>query len=185
MKTCKKCEIEKPIEDFYFYKSKKFRDGLCRACRNQFNKNWRRQKSSSIFYKREELLKQDKNVCHVCEKVKPLQAFSKSKHVTTGYHNTCKSCKSLADKNTKLKACYGISLDHYNQMLASQKGVCKICMSKLTGTKNVCVDHDHKTQLIRGLLCNRCNRGLGLFQDDVKILLSAAKYLKTASPLDK
>ena len=41
-----------------------------------------------------------------------------------------------------------------------------------------CVDHDHKTNKIRGLLCNSCNRGLGYFRDDIRMVRKAAKYLE-------
>ncbi len=42
----------------------------------------------------------------------------------------------------------------------------------------LCIDHDHKTHKIRNLLCNNCNTGLGLFNDDILVLSSAIDYLK-------
>jgi hypothetical protein len=73
---------------------------------------------------------------------------------------------------------YGISLIDYENMFAYQNGKCKICKidsSKLT--KILVIDHCHKTGRVRGLLCDRCNVGLGSFKDDSMLLRSAASYL--------
>ena len=186
MKTCKKCCIEKPKDEFYFYKTKNFTDGLCKICRNQSNKNWRRKNLKGIkLYQRENLIANGFNVCHVCEIVKPLNAFVKSNHVNTGYHNTCKSCKSISDKNTKLKSNYGINLDDYNLLLLNQGNMCKICKVSFEADLEPCVDHCHTTGHIRGLLCQSCNRGIGLLKDNIQVLYSAIRYLKNASPINK
>ena len=68
----------------------------------------------------------------------------------------------------------------YDSMLESQNGVCKICNSSETGRGDqwFVVDHCHKTNKIRGLLCNTCNRALGLFKDDISYLEQAIHYLK-------
>ena len=66
----------------------------------------------------------------------------------------------------------------YAYMLGDQKGVCKICKKVCTSGRALAIDHDHKTGLVRGLLCGKCNRGLGLFDDNVNLLLKAANYLK-------
>ena len=64
-------------------------------------------------------------------------------------------------------------------MFKEQNGVCAICGSPEVSDRNsnLCVDHDHETGKIRGLLCNKCNRGLGYFLDNPKILKNALKYL--------
>lgn len=59
-------------------------------------------------------------------------------------------------------------------MVEAQDGICAICKTKL---KTPYVDHDHDTGLIRGILCNRCNRALGMFKDDRFMLLNAVAYL--------
>ena len=87
-------------------------------------------------------------------------------------------------KNTDLKKMYGISLDRYLEMSEEQGHKCKICGEKeKTLDKNgvprkMPVDHCHKTNKIRGLLCTACNRALGLFKDDPKILRCAARYIE-------
>jgi hypothetical protein len=78
---------------------------------------------------------------------------------------------------------YGLSLEQHTSMLKKQNGVCAICGNKEIWKdskgriKNLSIDHNHVTNEIRGLLCNRCNRLLGLINDDIKILKSTIKYL--------
>ena len=69
-------------------------------------------------------------------------------------------------KNDALKVYYGISLEDYNTMLQNQNYRCAICNAESPGHKHkyFCVDHDHQTNKVRGLLCHRCNRGMGFFE---------------------
>lgn len=90
--------------------------------------------------------------------------------------------KDRATKNarkSKLKKSYGITVEHYELLLAEQDWKCAICStSKPTGRWKVfAVDHDHETGLVRGLLCNECNRGMGLLKDSAALLRKAADYL--------
>ena len=81
-------------------------------------------------------------------------------------------------KNSSLKLYYGITLEEYNEMFVSQNGVCAICKeSQITG-KSLSVDHNHETSKVRGLLCNKCNTGIGLLGEKEEILLEAIKYIK-------
>jgi recombination endonuclease VII len=82
----------------------------------------------------------------------------------------------------KLKR-YSITESQYFDMLAKCEDRCMICgeAEKATdsrgNTKTLCVDHDHSTGEVRGLLCNDCNRGIGLLGDDPERLMAAARYL--------
>ena len=83
-------------------------------------------------------------------------------------------------KNTALKHKFDITLDEYNVLLNKQKHRCAICKSFDVGRKDAKyfhVDHDHITGKVRGLLCNKCNTALGLFNEDVTALKRAIKYL--------
>ena len=68
---------------------------------------------------------------------------------------------------------YGLTIQQYNRIWWRQKGKCAVCGKK----KRLVVDHNHKTNKVRGLLCNKCNSGLGLFDDSTKKLSQAIKYL--------
>lgn len=63
-----------------------------------------------------------------------------------------------------LKKRYGITVEQYDLLLKSQKGVCAICGGNNLDEKRLSVDHDHNTGEVRGLLCNTCNRKLGWFE---------------------
>lgn len=83
-------------------------------------------------------------------------------------------------KDYKLRKKYGITLEEYNKILNQQNSKCSICGTHQDDlTKNLVVDHDHCTGKIRGLLCDKCNRGLGHFNDDIKLLRKAVNYLVT------
>lgn len=76
---------------------------------------------------------------------------------------------------------YGISVDEHQQMLAKQEGLCAICRKPPAMTartsQRLHIDHDHETGKVRGLLCDRCNVGLGHFRDSSKLLAAAITYL--------
>jgi hypothetical protein len=74
-----------------------------------------------------------------------------------------------------MKQKYGISREEYERRFIQQDGKCAICRTPKAET--LCVDHCHKTEKIRGLLCRQCNRAIGLFGEDVEKLLAAVRYL--------
>lgn len=83
----------------------------------------------------------------------------------------------------------GITPEEYKKALADQGGVCAICrqpetapvgLGKHSRIKNLSIDHDHQTKVFRGLLCTRCNQGLGYFRDDPDLLVAAIRYLSSA-----
>ncbi len=78
-------------------------------------------------------------------------------------------------RNCRLKHAHGITLETYDGMVIRQNQSCLICHRK---PKQLVVDHCHKTNKIRGLLCNTCNIGLGYFEDNISTLNKAIKYLK-------
>lgn len=71
---------------------------------------------------------------------------------------------------------YGISLDDYEAMLQLQAGTCAICNTVPDGL--LVVDHCHSSGAVRALLCQSCNKGLGLFVENPELLRSAAEYLE-------
>lgn len=89
-------------------------------------------------------------------------------------------CKARRRRRVELGDKYGITLELYDQLWAEQDGRCAICPDGLLrGTdKYAAVDHNHETGAVRGLLCGRCNLGIGQFADDVRLLSSAIDYLQ-------
>ncbi len=81
-------------------------------------------------------------------------------------------------KNSQLKLKYGITLMDFIQMRHEQQGFCAICVQPFGEDEfNCCVDHDHETGVVRALLCQPCNKLLGMARDNTKTLLDAAEYL--------
>lgn len=81
----------------------------------------------------------------------------------------------------KIKKMYGIDYELYQLMNNMQDGKCAICNNPpniKTRIKRLVVDHCHDTNRIRGLLCNSCNRGIGLLRDNSNILNKAFNYIK-------
>lgn len=83
---------------------------------------------------------------------------------------------------------YDLTTDAYDTMLRGQGGVCAVCqkpeteIDRRTGAViSLSVDHDHATGAVRGLLCRRCNVGIGAFADNPVVLRSAASYLERSS----
>ena len=72
---------------------------------------------------------------------------------------------------------YGITPEVFESMFVQQGRCCAICRGTNPGPKDWALDHDHKTGRARGILCVRCNTGIGLLRDDVATLLNAIDYL--------
>jgi hypothetical protein len=90
-------------------------------------------------------------------------------------------------KKAQLKRLHGLALEEYERLLVVQNGVCAICRRPETqtnrkgGVLSLAVDHCHATDRIRGLLCARCNRMLGLAKDNPQTMRVAADYLERTS----
>ncbi|KKK52111.1 hypothetical protein LCGC14_3108200 [marine sediment metagenome] len=72
---------------------------------------------------------------------------------------------------------YGLTLDAYNALLVGQSNKCAICKSH-SPPNTFLIDHDHSSGAVRGLLCRKCNTGLGMFEDSVETLTLALKYIQ-------
>ncbi len=77
---------------------------------------------------------------------------------------------------------YGVTPERMAEMLTEQDGRCAICRTDSPGGKGDWhVDHCHATNRVRGLLCHRCNLGLGMFRDSAEFLTAAIDYLGRAN----
>lgn len=116
-----------------------------------------------------------------------MSKYPKKKEVQQKYYNKLETKQKLAEyyknnkdiwKQAQLKK-YNLSVDEYNILYEQQGGKCAICEIPAADlNKSLHVDHDHKTHVVRGLLCHHCNTGLGLFKDDLKLFEKAMQYLK-------
>ena len=82
----------------------------------------------------------------------------------------------MNQRRSTLKRRYGITSEEFDALLAAQGGGCAVCLAQ-NGSWHV--DHDHEDGHMRGILCARCNRSIGAFEDDESLLRQAAEYLAT------
>jgi|GraSoi_2013_60cm_1033757.scaffolds.fasta_scaffold11992_2 hypothetical protein len=118
--------------------------------------------------------------CSACHNFKSLDEFYNDRTRPDGKGHECKACNKVRDAqrhHSKAMKSVDISREDYHSAYTQQGGRCAICGNPPKG-KRLTVDHDHATGKFRGLLCARCNFGLGWFQDDPDRLRSAAEYLE-------
>ena len=134
------------------------------------------------------MITEEYKICIKCKRLKSDDEF----YFDKGYQRPeCKKCqdkdraihRKLIPEKTKLWAHhanikrYGISVQDYQVLLKKQNSVCSICKEVEKKKQHLSIDHSHFTQKVHGLLCDRCNRLLGLCQDNSAILIRAAEYL--------
>ncbi len=128
----------------------------------------------------------DFKVCSRCKKKKPKEEFNLCASNSIGLNSWCIKCGNIIRRNHRLQYDYNITRKQYELLLKSQNCVCAICNQPETIKRNgkiqtLSVDHNHKTNKIRGLLCQKCNISLGGFNDNLELLEAAAKYLRDHS----
>ena len=94
----------------------------------------------------------------------------KSERKFRSTHRACRKCNAFSDRARK----FGITEEQLMEYV--NHPCCDICGDDFSNSK-LCVDHDHRTGKIRGVLCNHCNTALGLFKDKIVNLSIAINYL--------
>lgn len=119
--------------------------------------------------------------CTICHKWHAMWEFHKDKNTANGRTSKCKPCRKKLDKRKKLKSRYGLTLQDFERKLAEQDNKCGCCGDEfeIDGKKSKapCVDHDHKSQQVRDILCSRCNIALGHLKDCAKRAAKLLEYL--------
>lgn len=135
----------------------------------------------------------DTKRCGRCKEYKPEAEWSPSQwgNRTGGYCRIChrtyerdwssrntaaRSAVTRRSRSARLLRQYNAYTDDLDQILRDQGGLCRSC-GESPGTASLHIDHDHLTMQFRGLLCGKCNTGLGAFKDDPERLIAAAFYL--------
>lgn len=150
MKTCLKCKQSKALGEFHKDVSEK--DGLRIYCRHCCKEMWKPYGDSNRDI---------------------VSAQGKERRLKTP-----EKLRASARRST-LKCKYGLTEEAWRALLSRQENKCGCCGESFKpGPRQVAIDHCHKTGVVRGLLCMKCNTGLGQFKDSPERLLRAVGYLK-------
>jgi len=117
--------------------------------------------------------------CTRCSEQKPatLEFFPPHNKKRNGFDSWCRACRSTYRNEINRGRFRSVMSDDQLRCLKKSTHECVIC-----GCEGpLVVDHDHKTGLVRGMLCNHCNRGLGHFRDDPMLLEFARVYLLSSA----
>ena len=162
MKICSKCKLEKSKTDFY--KKERGKDGLLSWCKECDGKK------RALYYSRNR------------ERLNKIQSDKyrndETRRLKVKQYNRKRFLSGLTKKGNhiaRLKMSYGITPEQVEELLKQQNNLCAICNNPL---EKYHIDHDHRTKKVRGILCNRCNLGLGLFKDNENNLAAAINYLR-------
>jgi hypothetical protein len=200
---CVRCKTQKSKSEFS--KDSRYLAGVSSWCKRcGLDRKIEKRKANPKNGNRREV-NDEKLLCCSCGDWKQIEHFYRSSLSSVGRSSYCKDCernkaisfrilqpeqyKAIKDrnaakrkyqqKNRTLTKNYGISLDKYMALLSSQNGGCAICHATESDCgRQLCVDHDHASKKIRGLLCGNCNRAIGYLKDSVERIQAAAEYLK-------
>jgi hypothetical protein len=165
-KTCTRCGETKAVNEFYGAAGT--RDGLrgeCKACNSAAKRQWYAENKDAVK-----------------AKVKRWQQENAERHNAAVRRRREDPAVKRRERDRHLRRKFGITVDHYDVMLALQGGVCAICRREPHPNISLHVDHDHVTGAIRSLTCFRCNQALGSFGEDAELLRAAAAYLDRHDP---
>lgn len=193
-KLCKSCNVVKPVSNYSYNKSGTKLKRHCRDCEIKAVPRYEFDGIPGL------------KLCRSCNFIKFTTAFNRNtrrtarrnKHgYTTKYSTYCTVCSRLASESRKLIwrknrtpaqiehaahhrrfKTYGLSKEAFVELFGSQGGRCAVCrVPALETVRGLYVDHCHKTDSIRGLLCHNCNTGIGQLGDDSGSVERAVKYL--------
>lgn len=170
MKICTKRGAEKDDSCFPLNGSGKLRP-QCKTCKNKYDLRYGRthvaeSKAYNAAYRK-------KNLAAIKAAKKEYYEENRAAIIQRGKEYTKRNFDKIRHAERKKK--YGLTSEQFQNMFAEQCGRCAICLTPLARPH---VDHNHATGRVRGLLCAKCNCGIGQLQDSPDLLLAAALYLE-------
>ena|ERR1035441_6471333 len=150
MKLCSKCKIEKSTNAFYAERKSGRLGSRCKECTKKAVAEWEANHPGERKRNYEQIRQYNRD------------------HYNRDYRDA-----HPPDSFQRRLRKHGLTHDEYINLVNQQNGLCAICDDALATD----IDHDHETGVVRGLLCNNCNRGLGCFRDNLIFLQSAIEYL--------
>ncbi|MEU7577584.1 endonuclease VII domain-containing protein [Streptomyces sp. NPDC041068] len=175
MKRCCRCKELVACDGFSRHSGN--RDGLqdyCKSCARAYQQQRDQKKRQERRELKTPAVPDGYKRCRGCGEVKAHREWPRNAKASDGLSARCKACKGALDRTGHLMRKYGMTEAERDEMIASQKGVCCICLA----APAVHVDHCHETGKVRGVLCFNCNSGLGLLKEDTDAMHRAAAYLE-------
>lgn len=163
-KSCIHCGVVKPIGEFGWHNvAKKQHRNFCKQCQKEWDSKYKT--SPEGKQKTTEWINRNK------DKIVAYRELYKADLNNVARHKEY-SRKAILKR-------FGITQEDYDRMFQMQEGKCKICGTQEINRdkKYFCVDHNHETGEVRGLLCHNCNVAIGLMKDSPELLNKAINYL--------
>jgi hypothetical protein len=175
MKTCTKCNKIKSHSEFH--KKSQVSDGYayhCKQCVKQYDDQEHNPKR--VFAPKE---KDGLFHCRKCEQYLEKESFTPSNM------SYCKDCFKTEVQTRNMKN-YGLTIEKFNELSGKQNHLCAICKKPEQNNRRLCIDHDHSCcpgrkscgKCVRGLICTKCNKTLGMANDNVSLLQDMIDYLQ-------
>ena len=125
-------------------------------------------------------LRADEKRCIKCGEVKGLSEYPLGRTRRDGQprYAYCKKCHSGYQREVRLRNFFLMTVEDADLVFAYQNNLCAICKRPAHGGKRLALDHRHSDGLVRGGLCNWCNRAIARFRDNIERLKAAADYLE-------
>lgn len=161
MRHCSRCDRTKPLSEFSIKKDGK-PHAWCKTCAAEHARTWYRENQQRARAARQDW-------------------YENNRERANARMREYKRERPRQYKAYRLKE-FGLTLEDFDRMLDEQGGVCAICRRPPTGqgrnAQTLHVDHCHKTNKVRGLLCGACNTALGLLQEDPTVIRRLLRYTK-------
>jgi len=160
-KNCSKCGDMKPLDEFFNNESSP--DGKysqCRKCRK------------AVYKMNQEKILEEKKSYYERNKEKKKASVKEYRKRKKAENPNWKKLKEMAYKTGKS---FEEVEQWFNKQWMKQQAQCSICGKVFSDDD--CIDHDHNTNQLRGLLCPTCNAGIGMLKDSSELCLNASKYL--------
>lgn len=172
-KKCSRCK--RTLSRDAFAGNKSSRDGrqaYCRECWSDYHRQRQLAKGKNI--RPRAAVPDGHKYCRRCGEIKPHSEGDRNSRASDGLSTRRRVCRAAEGRAGHLKRKYGMTEAERDESLASQAGVCAICLSAPAEH----VDHDHETGKVRGVLCFSCNAALGQFKDRPDVIRRAAAYVE-------
>jgi hypothetical protein len=171
-KYCCSCKIIKPKSDFSYGNFNTTNGSRCRPCATKSTNEWRTKNKEKV--KLQTKIRYDKN---------PEKGRERTRKCMEKIKKNNPEKYAVLIRKTNLQK-FGLTIEEYEEMIKNQNNLCAICNKpentihpQTKNIKRLAIDHCHKTNKVRGLLCGRCNPMIGYAQNSIEILKLAIQYL--------